>query len=270
MKFALNYSPQAVELLKTGQIEIDNFKCPDWLWMITEASQLRPVAVHFTLTAGDGKIEKTDWSLVEKLLETTGTPFVNLHLESRKKDFPSLPFDTTATVHQEQIYVKMVGDINVVTKRFGAEKVIIENVPYRGKMGKVLRPSVEPGLIHRILEETGCGLLFDLSHARIAAFYLQMKLDDYLDQLPMNRMREMHFTGMKWMEGKLTDHLEAQESDWQALDKGIDRIHRGEWPEPWLIAFEYGGVGEAFAWRSEISIIASQVPKLYQLIHHRS
>ena len=29
MQFAINYSPQAAELLKTGQINIDYFKCPD-------------------------------------------------------------------------------------------------------------------------------------------------------------------------------------------------------------------------------------------------
>jgi hypothetical protein len=30
MEFALNYSPQAAQLLQEGRIEIDRYKCPDW------------------------------------------------------------------------------------------------------------------------------------------------------------------------------------------------------------------------------------------------
>ena len=52
MNFAINYSPQAGELLKQGKIEINLFKCPDWPELIQEASALAPVYVHFPLIAG--------------------------------------------------------------------------------------------------------------------------------------------------------------------------------------------------------------------------
>ena len=35
-----------------------------------------------------------------------------------------------------------------------------------------MRPSVEPEVITRVVEESGCGLLLDISHARIVANYL--------------------------------------------------------------------------------------------------
>jgi len=272
MNFAINYSPQAAELFQSGQIQVDRFKCPDWPWMIAEASRLCPVAVHFNLTIGDGSVKEIDWDTALRLLETTSTPYLNFHLEARRRDFPEIPLDTVDEHHFNQVYDQVAEDVQFVLKHIEASRVILENVPYRGLAGKVLRPSVEPSLIRRILEETGCGLLFDLSHARIAARSLEIADAEYIASLPMSQMREMHFTGMKFFEPLWIDHLEALEADWQALEWFMgkmagDNQPSGAWPIPWLMAFEYGGVGEKFAWRSDAAVIAAQVPRLYQLCH---
>jgi uncharacterized protein len=269
MNFAINYSLPAIGLLKTGQIQTDYLKCPDWLWMIEAAVQIRPVAVHFNLVAGNGNASNIEWDHIMRCLETTGTFFVNLHLESHTRDFPEIPIDTTQPAYIQQVYDQALRDITTVVQMVPAERVIIENVPYRGRDGKVLRPSVEPELIRQILSETGTRLLFDHSHARISAHYMGIPEEEYIQQLPMERLAEMHFTGMQWHAGKLTDHLGAQEADWQALGWIFERIQSGEWPEPWLLAFEYGGVGDKFDWRSDPQIIAEQVPRLYRLCRQR-
>ena len=36
---------------------------------------------------------------------------------------------------------------------------------------------------------------------------------------------------------------------------------------PWLVAFEYGGIGPNFEWRSESAVIAEQVPRMAALVH---
>jgi hypothetical protein len=61
MKFAINYSTQAAKLVAQDDINIHRFKCPDWPDLVSEASRLRPVAILFTLKAGSGNIQKTDW-----------------------------------------------------------------------------------------------------------------------------------------------------------------------------------------------------------------
>ncbi len=55
MQFALNYSPQAADLVWAGQIDIDLFKCPPWTEMTAAAQAIRPVYVHFGLQAGGGR-----------------------------------------------------------------------------------------------------------------------------------------------------------------------------------------------------------------------
>jgi uncharacterized protein (UPF0276 family) len=258
------------KLVKEENLPIQRFKCPDWPWMIEEAMRLKPVAVHFTLRAGSGKLHETDWEAVERLMQQTGTPYVNLHIEPLESDFPNLPVDTDDPAHIARITGRLVQDVNVVVERFGADRVIAENVTYYGpgcpetiQRQPILRPGVLPQVIRSLLEETGCGLLLDIPHARIAAHYLGVDEKEYFSSLPMERIKELHVTGLHTIEnGYLQDHLPMLESDWPSLDWVLERIRKGEWGKPWMLSFEYGGVGDQFEWRSDPGVIAVQVPQL--------
>ena len=266
MLLAINYSTQAAALLAENRIHIDRFKCPDWPNLIAEASLQRPVGVHFTLTAGRAKLEAMDWCLVERLMNQTGTPFVNLHLEPQSEEFPEFSPKMELPDQVEQVIEHMIAEVNRAARLFGPEKVIVENVPYRGAGHRVLRPAVQPEIFSRVLEETGCGLLLDISHARIAAHYLGMDERVYMDQMPTHRLKELHFTGLHWRDNFMQDHLEALETDWPVLDWVLEQIRSGRWARPWMLAFEYGGIGEKFAWRSDPQVIAAQAPMLYQRV----
>ena len=161
----------------------------------------------------------------------------------------------------------MFTDVMRVVERFGAERVIVENSPYRNENGKTLRAGIEPAIITRIVEEAGVGLLLDLSHAIITARYLGMDAEDYVSQLPMSKLKEMHFAGIHRIKGQWTDHLSILTRDWRWMDWALERIHSGDWSNPWLLAFEYGGLGESFEWRTDPNVIADQVPRLYERIH---
>lgn len=267
IQLALNYSEVAAELFQKGVIEIDYFKCPPWPDMIVKARKLRPVQVHFNLYAGKKSLKDEDWHSIASLLEETGTPFINLHLECVKRDFPAASSDTVPSQLRNQVLERLLSDVQEAVQRFGAERVIAENVPYRGPMDKVVPAAVEPEIISEVIQTTGCGLLLDLSHARISAHYLGMSAEEYISRLPLSSLREMHFTGLLRREGELIDHVEAREEDWIFLEWALKHIRQGDWPTPWLLAFEYGGVGEKFAWRTDPKIISEQVPRLYDLLH---
>ena len=143
----------------------------------------------------------------------------------------------------------------------------MENAPYHGPEGRLLRACVEPELIRRLVEETGVGLLLDISHARIAAHSIGMPERAYMEALPVDQTHELHFTGLHRLNGRLADHLPVLESDWPALAWVLENIQSGEWGRPWMLAFEYGGVGEKFAWRSDPAVIQEQIPRLYNMVH---
>lgn len=266
MEFAINYSTQAADLFAARKIPLDYFKAPDWPDLIAEAREFRPVAVHFNLKARRGKLHKSDWTPVDALLEQTGTQYVNLHLDPSVKDYPGSTPDLVDRDLSRKIVDAMLADVHSVVERYGAERVIVENVPYRASQGEVLRPAVEPEHICRIVEETGCGLLLDISHARIAAHHMGLEAHAYMQALPVQHIKELHFTGLHNLNGRLQDHLEALPADWVELAWVLRRIRTGSWGQPWMLAFEYGGVGEKFAQRSDARFIGEQVPRLYEMV----
>jgi uncharacterized protein (UPF0276 family) len=266
MKFSINYSTQATVLLDQQRIQLDCFKCPDWPELIQEASRRRPVRVHFALAAGRGKLLKKNLDKVAALAEETRTPYINLHLEAKIADFPDIPVGSTRPEHRERVLAQILEEVELAVARFGAGRVIVENVPYR-LAGNVLRPSVEPEAICRVVRETGCGLLLDIPHARITAAQLGMDERQYIASLPVGSLKELHFTGVHSFDGWLQDHLPAEEADWRALEWILERIKLGEWSRPWMLAFEYGGVGWKFAWRSDARAIESNCRRLYNLVH---
>lgn len=89
---------------------------------------------------------------------------------------------------------------------------------------------------------------------------------EYFSRLPTQKIRELHFAGIHHLNGQWIDHLSVLKADWLWLDWVFTRIQMREWSQPWLLAFEYGGIGTAFEWRCAPGVIAKQVPMLYQRV----
>ena len=258
MQLAVNYSSQAEALRREGRIELDCYKCPDWPDLIRQAREVRPIYVHFPLNTRS--LGEVDWAQVEHLLADTGTPFVNLHLIARPEQFP-------AGVDSERVAEALVAEVHTVTRRFGAERVMLENVIYRGAGDqRMLRAVVEPAVIRRVVEETGCGLLLDTAHAWISAEGLGLDPREYLSQLPVRSLREWHITGTQHDGTKWRDHMPLRAVDWDLVEWVAAQIASGEWGKPWIASLEYGGIGPIFEWRSDTAVIAEQVPRLLHLV----
>lgn len=60
--------------------------------------------------------------------------------------------------------------------------------------------------------------------------------------------------------------MPALSNDWQALSWALKHIAKGDWAPPWLLTYEYGGVGERFKRRSEPEVMLEQVPRLQEMI----
>lgn len=267
--FAFNYSREAVALLEAGAIEIDYWKCPPWPDLIREARQTRPVYVHFDLHAGDGRMETAEWGLIEQLLEDTGTPYLNLHLTPALSDF-GLAAEPLTEAQNAQIVEVMLRDVGLAAGRFGAKRVIVENIPYRGKPERngreFPRIAVEPAIFSRVLRETGTGLLFDIAHATITAHTLGVDVRGYIAAYPLDLLRELHVGGVRLHEGELEDHLTMADLDWILFAGMLGLIAEDRAATPWIVACEYGGLGANFAWRSESAVIAHDAPRIRQML----
>lgn len=262
MKLAVNFSPQAADLFQAGQIQFDLFKTPNWHNMVKEAVEIMPVYVHFDLYVGDGQLSQVDWPQVEEFLSSTGTEIVNLHVVSP----PDLnPCDQSQVERELDSIVDAVAS---VCKRFGPERVITENIPLPQSGKEYLRPVAMPTMFQRLAAETGCGMLLDLAHAAITAKTLQTDPFNFFTEFPVRRLKEVHVTGLGLHNDEIHDHMEMMDRDWNLFEKAIEQIKMGNWRTPGIIAFEYGGTGIPFVWRSETRVLLEQVPRLNKLVHN--
>ena len=291
MNFALNYSPQAATLVQTGQIRIDLFKCPAWPDLITAAMDIGPAYVHFPLRVGDGignaidaeAGRPADWAWIEQILQQTGTRYVNLHLHPPRQSgvLPDGGYGPAATAETTE---RLILDVEAMVKHFGAERIIVENGYNLDR--QPLRPAYFAEVITRIVEATGCGFLFDLSHARMAAQILGVSPETYVAKLPLHATRELHITGIQfigdgWLErmqqegvdpamienisGRLMDHLPLIGEDWAAMRWAAYSIRQGIWNTPDIVALECGGYGPFWQATMDEKALAEQVPRLYEM-----
>lgn len=294
MQLAVHYNPQTAALLDSGQVQFDLFKCPAWPDLITEVTARYRAYVHFPLRTHTGSGEPVDtesnqppdWGKVEGLLAQTDTPFVNVHLGALVEDYPDIPPESTAPEHIERVVGDMVRDVLAVVGRFGAAKVIVEND--HPSQGRYLRISYLPETIRRVVEASGCGLLFDLSHARLAARALGMDAREYTGRLPVQHTRELHLTGIgpfdaPWVErlrraqidealvqrfaGQTVDHLPMHDDDWPITTWALAKAHSGDLGQPQIAAFEVGGVGPLWHAITDPAALARDLPRLHALVH---
>jgi hypothetical protein len=274
MKFALNYSPAAADLRRGGKIAIDLFKCPDWPEVTDPASEFGPIYVHFPLVVGTGAGDAINsehqgipnWGRIDDYLRQTGTPYLNVHMRCYADDHRDISANFGDDALAEKVVEIVLADLIPVVARYGAERVIVENYPYRSG-SSVLRPLAYPEVISRIVRESGCGFLLDISHARISAAALGMRGRAYVRALPVDRIREIHVAGIHLHENRLRDHLDMRPADWRFLNWALAQIRAAEWAEPWVLAMEYGGIGDIFEWRTDPGVIAEQVPRMFHSIN---
>jgi uncharacterized protein (UPF0276 family) len=297
MELAVNYSEAAADLVRRGRIRVDYFKCPAWPALVEKVRAEFPTFIHFPLQVGapiDGVIDSEtgltpDWDRVDHFLAATETRHVNLHLAPRVDWFPDVPVHSVEPQHVAQVVERLTRDVQDVVRRFGPQHVIVEN-DYAGADATLLAACL-PEAISRVVAETGCGLLLDLSHARLAAHKLQSKGRAYITGLPLTHIQEIHVTGIRrlaghWLAaaqqmapddelvrqyaGDLIDHLPMTSADWKSLRWALGQIRHGHWHAPWTLTFEYGGVSSFFGAVTKTGYLAAQVPRLYGMVNGTS
>ncbi len=299
MKFGLNYSKAAIKLFEEGVIAPDVFKCPAWPELIAQVKDRYPIYIHFPLAVGaglgtaiDGETKApADWAKFEKLLAETHTPYLNLHLHAPRARF-GLDGTKADPFQRDQTLENLIRDVEGVVRRFGHEMVIVENGFNLGP--DPLYPAYFAETARQVVEATGCGFLFDISHARIAAMRLGQDLQDYIRQLPLHAIREIHITGMQvvddywlnravasgltletiesyigpggaWLPNGMTDHLPLSSDDWAIMAWAAEQLRSGAWAEPWVVSLECGGLGPFWEATFTEEEMREQVPRLQRI-----
>ena len=71
---------------------------------------------------------------------------------------------------------------------------------------------------------------------------------------------------MQRLTGRLIDHLPMTDEDWSLCEWAMAQIRAGRWSRPWIVTFEYGGVGALWEALTDADALRTQVPRLRRIV----
>ncbi len=182
---------------------------------LTQCCQRQPVLLHSHAGLFDAHLDTTH---IDNLAQFTQTKWVSLHFDvpsgplfnwHKRLGFP-IPFVT-----QAKAYDLALQNMTALKSKL-AVPVALENQAYHRYSGH--NYVTEPDFLQRVLADTATYLLLDLGHARVSAAMWQLPIEDYLQQLPLERVLEIHISGPRIYRGRLRDvHAPLQAIDYQIL-----------------------------------------------------
>lgn len=232
MKLACNYYPETEELVRTGAADIDYFKFPALGFQMdilndaqafedfaTRVTALRPILLHGLYPSCDlsdaALAQGFDFAAMDRLLRLTKSPGISVHPGAEKRA-PQLDI--------------LLENLRLLRERYADMAfVAVENMPNR-KSGDLILPEV----ITRIVRESGCEFLLDISHAYCAARCLGMGFREYLFRLPLERVYEIHINGWAEKGGDIMCHVKINAQGYQILRELLIRC------TPQIVTIEYG------------------------------
>ncbi len=241
MILAANYGEALVELIRAGEAPIQAIEVgpwmsvgqirraqqglPGWTWQFHPANMISGVGwLPGALNRLKGWFDCTHsrWASFHATFLPPGYAWASLKWGWR---LPVLRPDGAVSMLCRQ--VERAG-------RFLNLPVILENMASPPDPDGLCNYGNYPELLGRVLEKTGCGLLLDLGHARIAAQHDHQPVHDYLGRLPLEKTRQIHVSGPRLKDGALYDaHQPLVEEDYELLDWALAHTH------PEVVTLEY-------------------------------
>lgn len=94
--------------------------------------------------------------------------------------------------------------------------------------------AADPEVISKIVAGTDTTMVLDIAHARIAASYHKQEVKSYLANLPLDRVQQIHVSGVREEHGILQDRHDVMgEIDYELLDWTLGRT------APEVVTLEY-------------------------------
>jgi len=240
MKLACNYCLEAERLLDEKTIDFDYFKYPAQGFDMKRMENLdifeefcskltmkRPILLHgFYPSPHDlsSSTLQTDFNdeIANRLIKTTKTPGLSVHPTLSK-----IPAD----VPFESVFATIISNARFLKEKFSyMDFVSLETLDHIDRWGDLLKPEITK----RLLDETGCDYLLDISHAYYASRGLDIKFFDYLKMLPLEKTVEIHINGWVETEKGLMSHTKTNDEAYEALGVVL------QYCRPQIITLEYG------------------------------
>ena len=192
--------------------------------------ELELLAAHFpliphgiNLSVGSAEGLDTDYlSKLAALVKKLNPPWWSEHLCFTKAGGVDIGHLSPLPYTQEAVEV-VCRNIDQV-RRYVDVPLILENITYMvtipgGEM-------TEAQFIAEVAERSDCGLLLDVTNLHTNAVNQGYDVQDFLSQLPLERVVQLHFVGGYWHDGVLIDsHSNSTPPQvWKLMDEVVARV----------------------------------------------
>ena len=196
--------------LDARQTKIEELK------LLKEHFPLIPHSLELSLGSAEG-IDEEYLEKVAELVEFVDPEWFSDHLCFTKSGGVRIGHLAPVPYTREAVNV-FVRNITQVKKRIKTP-LILENITYLVRFPSSEMSEAE--FIRRILEETGCGLLLDVTNLYINARNFDFDWRRFLDEIPAERVVQLHFVGSHRHAARLIDaHADRTEAEiWQVFEE---------------------------------------------------
>ncbi len=172
----------------------------DELDLLSEHFTLVPHSLDLSLGSAEG-VDEAYLDKLAALLERVRPPWFSDHICFTRAGGISIGHLAPVPFTTEALDV-LLSNIEKVKKTVPFP-LVVENITYN-----VTFPSSqmsEGDFISRLLNESGCGMLLDVTNLYINSANLGYDWRDYLNSIPLDRVVQIHFVGSHAHNGRLTD-----------------------------------------------------------------
>lgn len=227
-------------LLDNHQLDLDYLEVHGpYVASARQAYPEMPMLLHnalyqWSLTHQDGLEHKDAANITRQRLALSRSPWYSLHLgfSTEEVDFYDEAMQAVSALQPRGLVLQRCISRLKELKELLPVPILVENLDYNPT--QAYEYVCEPDFIQDVIQDTGTWLLLDLAHARVTAHAFDISVEDYIDQLPLGKVRQIHLNRPGWRDNRLVDaHLALVEEDYILFEKILERCR------PWAVTLEY-------------------------------
>jgi len=190
-------------------------------------------------------------AVTRRALMATRAPWLSVHLgfSAESVTFQGGFQTASVTLERSVLVDRLIRNVDALKAAIEVP-LLLENLDYNPT--GAYEHICEPEVISSVLEATDTYFLLDLSHAQVSASRLGYTVDDYLAQLPLRRVRQLHVNGPRPVGDTLKDvHETMRPYDYELLANVLEKT------SPWAVTLEY---------RRDADLLTAQLERLQTLL----
>lgn len=234
-----NYSLALAELIRSKDAPIDGIEVGPWftpekIQSLQQELPEWPFQFHASSFMTRYQYQRAALNRLYEYLACTQSEWISIHIEL----LPVLVyvFSARLNIHLPPPKIKTAKSkfIRLLVKLGDRVEIpiILENLPSLPQ--EKYAYAAAPSAIMEIVKETNSGFLLDIAHARVAASHCEVSIKNYLENLPLEQIVQIHVSGARNKDGYLQDaHESLQDEDYTILNWVLEKS------KPKAVTLEY-------------------------------